>query len=176
LRTRATIRVVLEAVNDAGPALEIRPARIGDVALVLQFIRDLAEYEKLAHEVSADEDRIREALFGDRRCAEAFLGFAGAEPAAFAVFFQNFSTFLARPGLYLEDLFVRPAFRRRGFGRAMLEYLAREANRRGCGRFEWAVLDWNQPAIEFYRRFGAEVLPDWRVCRLAGDALARQGV
>ena len=157
------------------PALTIRAAVEADVPLLLQFIRDLAEYEKLAHEVVADENRLRQSLFGSHASAEALLGFAGTEPAAFAVFFHNFSTFLGKPGLYLEDLFVRPAFRRRGYGRAMLVHLAREANRRGCGRFEWAVLDWNRPAIEFYEQLGARVLPDWRVCRLTGEALARFG-
>lgn len=153
----------------------IRPAAESDVSLLLQFIRDLAEYEKLSHECIADEAKLRDALFGPRPCAEALLGFVGDEPAAFAIFFQNFSTFLARPGIYLEDLFVRPAFRRRGYAKAMLTHLAREANRRGCGRFEWAVLDWNQTAIDTYVKFGAAVLPDWRVCRLTGDALARFG-
>ena len=153
----------------------IRPATESDVPLLLQFIRDLAEYEKLTHECVADEAGLRAAMFGPRPCAEALLGFAGDEPAAFAVFFQNFSTFLARPGIYLEDLFVRPDFRRRGYARAMLAHLAREAVHRGCGRFEWAVLDWNKPAIETYEKFGATVLPDWRVCRLSGDALARFG-
>lgn len=153
----------------------IRPATESDIPLLLQFIRDLAEYEKLSHECAADEAKLRAAMFGQRPCAEALLGFAGHEPAAFAVFFQNFSTFLARPGIYLEDLFVRPAHRRRGYAKALLEHLAREANRRGCGRFEWTVLDWNKPAIEFYEKLGATVLPDWRVCRLTGDALARFG-
>lgn len=151
----------------------IRPATESDLPLLLQFIRDLAEYENLAHECVADEAKLRTAMFGPRPCAEALLGFAGDEPAAFAVFFQNFSTFLAQPGIYLEDLFVRPAFRRRGYAKALLTHLAREANRRGCGRFEWAVLEWNKPAIQFYEAFGATVLPDWRVCRLSGDALAR---
>ncbi len=153
----------------------IRPATESDVSLLLQFIRDLAEYEKLSHACVANEASLRAALFGPRPCAEALLGFSGDEPAAFAVFFQNFSTFLARPGIYLEDLFVRPAFRRRGYAKAMLEFLAREAVRRGCGRFEWTVLDWNKPAIDTYEKFGAKVLPDWRVCRLSGDALARFG-
>ncbi len=153
----------------------IRPATAADIPLLLQFIRDLAEYEKLAHECVADEDKLRAALFGPRPCGEALLGFAGEEPAAFAIFFQNLSTFLAKPGIYLEDLFVRPAFRRRGYAKQMLKHLAREANRRGCGRFEWTVLDWNKPAIEFYESLGAKVLPDWRVCRLSGDALAHFG-
>lgn len=155
--------------------LHIRPATPGDVPLILRFIRDLADYEKLTHQLAVDEAALRTHLFGPRPCAEVLLGFAGAEPAAFAVFFQNFSTFLGRPGLYLEDLFVRPAFRRRGFGRAMLLHLGRLANRRGCGRFEWTVLDWNRPAIEFYQSLGATVLPDWRVCRVTGDNLARFG-
>lgn len=154
----------------------IRPAIESDVPLVLQFIRGLAEYEKLTHEVVVDEARLRAALFGPKPCAEVLLGFAGEEAAAFAVFFQNFSTFLGRPGIYLEDLFVRPEFRRRGFARAMLEHLAREANRRGCGRFEWSVLDWNAPAIAFYEKFGATVMSEWRICRLTGEALSRFGM
>ena len=154
----------------------IRPAAETDIPLALQFIRDLAEYEKLAHEVVVDEAQLRESLFGSRPCAEVLLGFAGAEPAAFAVFFQNFSTFLGKPGIYLEDLFVRPAFRRRGYAKALLTHLAREANRRECGRFEWAVLDWNAPAIAFYEKFGAVILKEWRVCRVTGDALTRFGM
>lgn len=154
-------------------ALTIRPATIADVALVRQFILELAVFEKLAHEVVVDEAGLREQLFGARPAAEVLLGSVGEEPVAFAVFFQNFSTFLGRPGIHLEDLFVRPAHRRRGFGRAMLTYLAQEANRRGCGRLEWAVLDWNAPAIAFYEGFGATVLPEWRTCRLTGAALAR---
>lgn len=156
-------------------AREIRPATADDVGLIGQFIRELAEYEKLAHEVVVDEARLREQLFGARPGAEVRLGFAAGEPVVCAIFFQNFSTFLGRPGIYLEDLFVREAHRRRGHGRAMLEHLAREANRRGCGRFEWSVLDWNAPAIAFYEGFGARVLPEWRTCRLDGEALARFG-
>ncbi len=155
--------------------LIIRPATADDVALLAQFIRDLADYENLAHEVVVDDPKLREQLFGTRPAAEALLGFVDGEPVAFAVFFQNFSTFLGRPGLYLEDLFVRPVHRRRGYGRAMLEHLAREANRRGCGRFEWSVLHWNAPAIAFYESLGARLLPDWRVCRLAGEALTALG-
>jgi GNAT superfamily N-acetyltransferase len=155
--------------------LVIRPATHDDVPLLGQFIRELAAYEKLSHEVVVDDARLREELFGPRTVAEALLGFAGAAPAACAIFFHNFSTFLGRRGIYLEDLFVREAFRRRGYGRAMLTHLAREANRRGCGRFEWSVLDWNAPAIAFYAGMGARVLPEWRTCRLDGDALARFG-
>lgn len=156
-------------------SLSIRPATADDVPLVAQFIRELADYERLSHEVVADEAQLRSQLFGPRPTAEVLLGFVGEEPVAFAVFFQNFSTFLGRVGIYLEDLFVRPAHRRRGYGRAMLEHLAREANRRGCGRLEWSVLDWNTPAIAFYESLGAKVLPEWRTCRLTGDALARFG-
>lgn len=156
-------------------SLSIRPATADDVPLVAQFIRELADYERLSHEVVADEAQLRSQLFGPRPAAEVLLGFVGEEPVAFAVFFQNFSTFLGRVGIYLEDLFVRPAHRRRGYGRAMLEHLAREANRRGCGRLEWSVLDWNTPAIAFYESLGAKVLPEWRTCRLTGDALARFG-
>jgi GNAT superfamily N-acetyltransferase len=153
----------------------IRPDAIDDVALIRQFIEELADYEKLSHQVVVDDEALRTHLFGPRPSAEALLGFVGEEPAAFAIFFQNFSTFLGRPGLYLEDLFVRPDFRRRGLGRSMLVHLAREANQRGCGRFEWTVLDWNEPAINFYEGLGATVLPDWRVCRVTGDALTQLG-
>jgi GNAT superfamily N-acetyltransferase len=154
---------------------EIRSATGDDVPLIRAFIAELADYEKLSHEVVVDDDALRAHLFGARPAAEALLGFVDSEPAAFAIFFQNFSTFLGRPGLYLEDLFVRPAYRRRGFGRAILEHLAREANRRGCGRFEWAVLDWNEPAIKFYETLGAQVLHEWRVCRITGEALRKLG-
>lgn len=153
----------------------IRPATADDVALIRQFIAELADYERLGDQVVVDDDALRTHLFGSRPSAEALLGFVGGEPAAFAIFFQSFSTFLGRPGLYLEDLFVRPAYRRQGFGRAMLMQLAREANRRGCGRFEWTVLDWNESAIRFYEGLGATVLPDWRVCRVTGEALKQLG-
>jgi GNAT superfamily N-acetyltransferase len=161
------------ATRALNPDWRIRPATSADMTLVLQFIRELAEYEKLAHEVQTDETALRAQLFGPRPAAEVLLGFVRDEPVAFAVFFQNFSTFLGKPGLYLEDLYVRTAHRRRGYGRAILEHLAHEAHRRGCGRFEWAVLDWNAPAIAFYEKLGAQVLPEWRVCRLTGNALAR---
>ncbi len=153
--------------------LTVRPATEGDVPLVLSFIRELAEYEKLSQEVLADEAVLRESLFGPRPAAEVLLGFAGEEPAAFAVYFHNFSTFTGRPGLYLEDLFVQPRFRGRGYGRALLERLAAVAVDRGCPRFEWAVLDWNEPALGFYRRLGARALEDWVVHRVTGDTLRR---
>ncbi|HEY8485286.1 MAG TPA: GNAT family N-acetyltransferase [Longimicrobiales bacterium] len=151
--------------------LEIRPATEADVPLVLTFIQELAEYEKLRHEVVATEERIREALFGPRPYAEVLLAELGGEPVGFALFFHNFSTFLGRPGLYIEDLYVRPAARRRGVGRRLLARLAALARERGCGRMEWSVLNWNEPAIRFYRSLGARPLEEWQVYRLTGEAL-----
>jgi len=154
-------------------AVTVREARPDDAPTILAFIRDLAGYERLAHEVVADERRLRETLFGARAYAECRLAELGGRAVGFALFFHNYSTFLARPGLYLEDLFVRPGFRGRGVGRALLRELARIAVERGCGRLEWSVLDWNEPALRFYRSLGAVALDDWTVHRLAGDALAR---
>jgi GNAT superfamily N-acetyltransferase len=152
----------------------IRPAAAADVPLILAFIRDLAAYEKLLPEVEATEEKLRATLFGERPVAECVLAFdAGGAPAGFAVFFTNYSTFLAQPGLYLEDLFVKPGHRGRGIGKALLLHLARLAHQRGCGRMEWAVLDWNQPAIDFYESLGAERKADWTICRLGRAALAR---
>lgn len=151
----------------------IRPATPDDVPLVLSLVRELAEYEKLGHEVVGDASLLREHLFGPRRCAEVLLAQDDGEVVGFALFFHNYSTFLTRPGIYLEDLFVRPAHRRRGHGRALLQALARLAVERGCGRFEWAVLDWNEPAMDFYRSLGAKKMDAWRIFRLTGDALAR---
>ena len=153
--------------------LSLRPASIADVALILSFIRDLAEYERLAHEVVATEELLRETLFGERPGAEVVIAELDGAPVGFALFFHNFSTFLGRPGLYLEDLFVRPAARGHGVGRALLARLAAIAVERGCGRFEWAVLDWNEPAIGFYRKLGAVPLDDWTVQRVTGAALHR---
>lgn len=153
--------------------MTIRSASPGDIPLIMNFIRALAEYERLADEVTATEDRLREALFGARPAAECVLAFAGNEPAGFAVFFQNFSTFLAKPGIYLEDLFVKSEFRGRGIGKALLLHLAKLANQRGCGRMEWTVLDWNQPAIDFYESLGARRLKEWNICRLTGAELNR---
>jgi GNAT superfamily N-acetyltransferase len=151
----------------------IRQATEQDVPLILSFIRQLAEYEQLSHEAVVNEKTLRESLFGPRRYAEVLLGYAGEEPVAFAVFFHNFSTFLGRPGLYLEDLFVIPEMRGKGFGRTMLVELARIARERNCGRFEWAVLDWNQPAIQFYKNLGAIPMDEWTIFRVTGEALGR---
>jgi GNAT superfamily N-acetyltransferase len=155
--------------------LTIRPATSDDVGLILAFIRSLAKYEKLEDRVVATEDDLRLWLFGPSPVAEVLLAFEGPDAAGFALFFPNFSTFLGRPGIYLEDLFVRESSRGRGIGRQLLTRLARLATDRGWGRVEWAVLDWNAPAIRFYESLGATVLPDWRVCRLTGEALARLG-
>ena len=162
---------------DARPPsqLTIRSATEGDTALVLSFIRSLAKYEKLEDRVIATEVDLRRWLFGPSPVAEVLLAFEGDEAAGFALFFPNFSTFLGRPGIYLEDLFVREASRGHGIGRQLLARLARLATERGWGRVEWAVLDWNAPAIGFYESLGATVMPDWRVCRLTGEALERLG-
>ncbi|HEV2321512.1 MAG TPA: GNAT family N-acetyltransferase [Gammaproteobacteria bacterium] len=154
-------------------ALRIRNATPADVGLILGFIRELAEYEKLAHEVVATEADLRRSLFGERPAAECIIAESGGKPAGFALFFHNFSTFLGKPGLYLEDLYVKPGLRGQGVGRKLLAHLARLAVSRGCGRFEWAVLDWNEPAIRFYQGLGARMLQDWRVNRVTGDALAK---
>lgn len=156
------------------PDLEVRPATEEDVSLILDFIRELAEYEKLSHEVVADEETLRRNLFGSGyRGAEAVIAEADGEPAAFALFFHNFSTFLGRPGIYLEDLFVRPEYRGAGIGRGLLAHLARLAVDRDCGRLEWWVLDWNEPAVGFYRSLGAISMDDWTVYRVAGESLER---
>ena len=153
---------------------EIRPATAADVPLILRFIRSLATYEKLLPEVEATEAKLAATLFGPRPAAECILAFAeGGVPAGFALFFTNYSTFLARPGLYLEDLYVEAEWRGRGIGTALLLHLARLANERGCGRMEWNVLDWNQPAIDFYESLGAVRKTEWTTCRLSGPALTR---
>ena len=155
--------------------IEVRPAVAADAPLVLRFIRELADYEHLGDQVTASEAGVRETLFGARPAAEALIATLDGAPAGFAVFFHNYSTFLARPGIYLEDLFVTPALRRRGVGRALFLQVAKLAVARGCGRFEWSVLDWNQPAIAFYRSLGAAPLSDWTIFRLTGEALTRLG-
>ncbi|HEY7890547.1 MAG TPA: GNAT family N-acetyltransferase [Steroidobacteraceae bacterium] len=152
--------------------ISIRPATRDDVPVVLEFIRDLARYERLEHEVSASETELREALFGERRYAEVVLAWGDGQALGFALFFYNFSTFKGRPGIYLEDLFVRPEARSRGVGKRLLAHLARTAVERRCARLEWAVLDWNEPSIGFYRSLGASPMDEWTTFRLTGDALA----
>jgi GNAT superfamily N-acetyltransferase len=144
-----------------------------DLPLILSFIRKLADYEKLTHEVVVDEQTLRESLFGHSAAAEVVLAYLDREPVGFAVYFRNFSTFSGRPGIYLEDLFVEPAHRSKGIGTALLIYLAKIAVERGYARVNWAVLDWNQPAIDFYKKLGAVLLDDWTVCRLSGEPLKR---
>lgn len=155
------------------PAATIRPAIAADVPLVLQLIRELAAYEKLGHEVTATERDLRESLFSSPPSAEVVIAETDGGVAGYALFFHNYSTFLCKRGLYLEDLFVRPSFRGRGIGRLLLSHLAGIAVQRGCARFEWAVLDWNESAIGFYRTLGAMPMDDWTVFRLSGDALKR---
>ena len=157
----------------SAPPFKIREARVDDVPAIAAMIRALAEYEKLSHACVSTEHDLQRALFGPDRAAEVLIATAGGAPAGFALFFHTFSTFLARRGLWLEDLFVYPEYRGRGIGRALLLRLAAIATARGCGRFEWAVLDWNTPAIRFYERMGATVMPDWRVVRVTGAALDR---
>jgi len=149
----------------------IRPALEHETPLILQFVRELAQYERLEEQMAAEEAQMRAALFGPRPYAEVVFACWEGEPVGFALFFHNFSTFLGRPGIYLEDLFVRPGFRGRGLGRRLLAWLAKLAVERGCGRLEWAVLDWNAPAVGFYRSLGAVAMDEWTVLRLTGPAL-----
>ena len=151
----------------------IRPATSGDVPVILELIRALATYERAPNDVTATENELVEVLFDEKPSAEVLLAFENETAVGFAVFFHNFSTWLGRPGLYLEDLFVRPEHRGKGYGRALLIYLAKIARERGCGRMEWAVLDWNKPAIEFYRKLGAKPLDEWTVFRLTRDGIAK---
>jgi GNAT superfamily N-acetyltransferase len=152
---------------------QIRQATERDVPVLLSFIRQLAEYERMSNEAVLTEEILRESLFGPRPAAEALLGYSGDTPVAFAVFFHNFSTFLGRAGMYLEDLFVVPEMRGKGFGRAMLVELAKIARERKCGRFEWAVLDWNESAVKFYKSLGAVPMDEWTIFRVTGGALDR---
>jgi GNAT superfamily N-acetyltransferase len=152
---------------------QIRPARMEEVPIILQLIRDLATYERAPDDVVATEEQLVDVLFGDRRVAEVLLAFEGESPVGFAVYFYNFSTWLGRPGLYLEDLFVKPEKRGKGYGRALLVELAKIARDRGCGRMEWAVLNWNEPAIKFYRALDAEPMDEWTVFRLTREEIAK---
>ncbi|MFZ2653033.1 MAG: GNAT family N-acetyltransferase [Burkholderiaceae bacterium] len=160
----------------------LRPAKLGDVEAIVELIRELADFERLTHLLQVTPERLRPHLFGEKPAAECMVAELSNEPGqrggtvvAFALFFTNFSTFLAQPGLYLEDLYVKPACRGQGIGEALLTRLARLAVERNHGRFEWSVLDWNEDALRFYRRFGATVMPDWRICRITGDALQAFG-
>lgn len=152
---------------------KVRQARINDVPEIFNLIRALAEYEKLSHQVTGTAADLQEHLFGDRLYAESIVAESDGKIVAFALFFANYSTFLTKPGVYLEDLFVLPDYRRRGIGKAMLSYLGKLAIDRDAGRLEWSVLDWNESAIAFYQSMGAEVLPDWRTCRVTGKALSK---
>ena len=154
-------------------SVSIRAARQSDVAILHGLIRGLAEYEKLAAQVVGTAEDLRRELFSERPVIEAVIAWDDESALGFALYLHNYSTFLARRGLYLEDLFVVPEARGRGVGKALIRHCARVAVERGCGRFEWSVLDWNQPAIEFYQSIGAMMLPDWRICRISGDSLTR---
>jgi GNAT superfamily N-acetyltransferase len=158
----------------SSPAIfSLRPATPADLPAIVALIRELAVFEQLEHLVVVTPETLQPHLFGPRPVAEAVVGEVNGQVVAFALFFTNFSTFLGKPGLYLEDLYVQPAHRGSGLGRALLQHLGALALERGCGRFEWSVLDWNENAIRFYEKMGATVMPDWRICRVAGDALER---
>lgn len=157
-------------------AIRLRVATADDVPTIFALIQALAEYEQLSHAVTGTLEALHEHLFGSRRYAEVVLAETAGSIAGFALFFYNYSTFLTKPGLYLEDLFVLPEYRRLGIGKALLIYLAQRAIAEGCGRLEWSVLDWNAPAIAFYQKMGATVLPDWRICRVTGAALTLMAV
>jgi GNAT superfamily N-acetyltransferase len=160
-------------MNNADQNLQIRDAIETDIPLILSLIQDLATYERAPNDVSATEEQLRKVLFGQKRSAEVLLAFERETPVGFAVFFHNFSTWLGKPGLYLEDLFVKPELRGKGYGRALLVQLAKIARDRGCGRMEWAVLDWNEPAIQFYNKLGARPMDEWTVFRLKADGITR---
>ena len=151
----------------------IKPATKKDVPVILAFICKLADYERLSHEVVATEELLRRTLFGERRTAEVAIGYFKKQPVGFVLFFHNFSTFLGRPGIYIEDLFVEETYRRRGFGGALLAYVAKLAVARDCGRLEWSVLDWNEPAINFYKKLGAVPMLEWTVFRVTEGSLNR---
>ena len=160
-------------MNSTRGKFEIRKAARNDIPTIFLLIKDLATYERAPDDVIATEQQLVDVLFGPRPAAEVLLAFEQEVPVGFAVFFHNFSTWLGRPGLYLEDLFVKPEMRGKGYGRALLVHLAKIARERGCGRMEWAVLDWNEPAIEFYRKLGARPMDDWTVFRLTEDGISK---
>lgn len=156
-------------------SIALRFAEEADTEIILGLIRKLADYERLSHEVTADAETLRRSLFDGRRAAEVVLAENAGTPIGFALFFHNFSTFLGRPGIYIEDLYVETAWRGKGIGRELLRFIARQARARGCGRLEWSVLDWNQSAIAFYRKLGGRMLENWRIFRVAGEALDELG-
>jgi GNAT superfamily N-acetyltransferase len=158
-------------MTKTNPDFTISAASIDDAPLILSLIKELAEYERLSHMVVATEAMLREQLFGAQPAAQVVIAREKNQPVGFALFFWNFSTFLGKPGLYLEDVFVRPEFRAKGYGKSLLLHLAAVAKKRGCGRFEWSVLDWNEPAIKFYESLGAVSMPEWNLYRVTGDAL-----
>jgi len=169
VRASSTISIKVNRVEN----FQIRPAHVADVPIILQLIRDLATYERAPDEVVATEEQLVDVLFGERPAAEVLLAFEGKSPVGFALYFYNFSTWLGRPGLYLEDLFVKPEKRGKGYGRALLVELAKIARDRGCGRMEWAVLDWNEPAIKFDCALGATPMHEWTVFRLTREEIAK---
>ena len=161
-----------ELIKTRIPGFVIKRAEESDVDLIITFIKKLAAYEKLSHEVVATTENLKKYLFGDQAVAEVVIGYYREKPVGFALFFHNFSTFLARPGIYLEDLYVLEEERGKGFGKALLVYLAKLAVERGCGRLEWAVLDWNEPSIQFYKSMGARIMDEWLINRVTGKALS----
>ncbi len=157
----------------ADGTFRIVAAKRKDISLILTFIKELAEYEKLLGEVFATEEILEKNLFGEHKVAEVVIGYEGQEAVGFALYFYNFSTFLGKSGIYLEDLYIKPQFRGKGYGKSFLKYLAKLAREKNCGRLEWWVLDWNKPSIDFYKKLGAEPMKDWTVFRLTGDSLEK---
>ena len=158
-------------ITTNNPDIILRIAVENDVPVILNFIKALADYEKLSHEVAADENQLKKTLFGERKIAEVIIAEYKNQPAGFALFFHNYSTFLGKPGIYLEDLFVNPELRGKGIGKILLSYLGQLAIERDCGRIEWAVLDWNEPSINFYKNLGAKPMDEWTVFRVTGDGI-----